>query len=423
MPTTPIATQTFSPHYRNLYSDSWGILEVLVADSSPIDLSRLPIEDEQDAYRFVKSYGFDCHNTEDYKVIEKIRDEAISFLQRILIDTMDADLVKLTIPAEIHKMDILKLLLCASGNTRSHIQKWACAVLRIMHTLAHVVSDLSMHFFPSILDQILDPFYQHIHNDGQQMWLGKNVEHRIPLVDFQVKAGKDRDSALLKLLHKAENVAADLFDRIGVRFVTKDRLDAVLVLHYLREFHLVAFPNVKPSRSVNTLIDISKFRRHFRDLYQQYLSGKLSYVQFEKALRDHAQLHDTLTQRQVSNLFKRNPYTSGQYRSMQFTVRQLVSLVNPLYACMDQIEEQLELLHPEQRENPLIREPLQHARPQYYFFFPYEIQIVDVETHQNNMEGHASHDTYKQRQLKAARKRVLGKLIKKKPIDTHTKES
>lgn len=421
MPTGPIAAEIMSPHFQNLFSDSWGILEVLVADSSPIDLSRLPLEDEHDAYCFVKSYGFDCQKKDDFKVIEKIRDEAVSFLQRILIDTLEPDYVKLTIPAEIRKMDILQLLLCASGNTRSHNQKWACAVLRIMHTLAHVVSDLSMHFFPSILDQILDPFYQHIHNDGQQMWLGKEIEHRIPLVDFQVKAGKDRDSALLKLLHKAENVAADLFDRIGVRFVTQDRLDAVLVLHYLREFHLVAFPNVKPSRSVNTLIDINKFRRHFRDLYLQQQAGKLTQAEFEKALRQYAQFHDNLTQRQVSHLFKRNPYTSGQYRSMQFTVRQLVSLVNPLYACMDQIEEQLELLHPSQREHPLIREPLEHARPQYYFFFPYEIQIVDVETHQNNMQGHASHDTYKMRQLKAARKRVLGKLLKKKPIETTEK--
>jgi uncharacterized protein (TIGR04562 family) len=66
--------------------------------------------------------------------------------------------------------------------------------------------------------------------------------------------------------------------------------------------------------------------------------------------------------------------------------------------------------------NPLLREPLEHARPYYRFFFPYEIQIVDLETHRNNMEGQASHDTYKLRQLQAARKRVLGGLLKRRAV-------
>lgn len=403
-------------HFRRLYSDSWGILEVLISDSSPIDLSHLAIEDLQDAYLFVCNYGFDCNKPEEAAEVEKIRSEAISFIQRVLIDTLGPEFQIPRIPKEILDSSILELLLLASSNPRSHLQKWACAVLRVMHTLAHVVSDLSLHFFPSILDQILGPYYQQIHYEGQQMWLGHQPELRIPLVDFQVKAGKDRDSALLKLLHKAENVAADLFDRIGVRLVTQDRLDAVLVLHYLREMHLVTFPNVKPSRSVNTLIDIEKFRKTFRELYTSYEAGKISLARFEKELRQHAQFHDTLSRRQVHHLFKRNPYTSGQYRSIQFTVRQMVRLDNPLFNFMDAIEERLEQLDESERMNPLLREPLEHARPYYRFFFPYEIQIVDLETHRNNMEGQASHDTYKLRQLQAARKRVLGGLLKRRAV-------
>lgn len=402
-------------HFESLYSDSWNILEVLISDSSPIDLNRLPIESEYDAHCFIRSYGYELENPEEAAEVEKIRREAIRFIQRKFIDTLTSEFQPLTMPAEIKASGVVQLLLTASGQPRSHLQKWACAVLRVMHTLAHVVSDLSLHFFPSILDQILDPYYKHIHQVQGQMWLGED-SFRLPLVDFQVKSGKDRDSALMKLLHKPENVAADLFDRIGVRFVTRDRLDAILVLHYLREKHLVAFPNVKPSRSVNTLIDIDRFRKTFRKLYDRYHKDEITIEEFEHALRHSAQFRDTLTLRQIRNLFQKNPFTSGQYRSIQFTVRQLVRLINPLYSFMDQLEAEFDQLDEDRQNHPFLRQPLEHARPYYRFFFPYEIQIVDLETHNNNIGGLASHDTYKLRQLQAARLRVLGTLVKKRPL-------
>ncbi len=405
-------------HFASLYSDSWNILEVLVSDSSPIDLKRLPLEDSHDAYLLLQSYGYDLDNAEDAAQVELIRREALRFIQRQFLDTLSAHYETLIIPEEIKQAGVLDLLLKASIERRTATQKWACAILRVMHTLAHVVSDLSLHFFPSIQDQILGPYYRHIRPDNNQMWLGDDPEFRLPLVDFQVKAGKDRDSALLKLLHKPENVAADLFDRIGVRFVTRDRLDAILVLHYLREKHLVAFPNVKPSRSVNTLIDIDKFRETFRAQYSRYETGQISFEEFDHSLRHSAQFNDTLSSSQISHLFERNPFTSGQYRSIQFTVRQLVRLENPLFSFMDQIEDALESMDEDTRMSPLLRQPLEHARPHYRFFFPYEIQIVDVETHNNNMHGQASHDTYKLRQLQTARKRVLGKLLKERPVKT-----
>ena len=70
-----------------------------------------------------------------------------------------------------------------------------------------------------------------------------------------------------------------------------------------------------------------------------------------------------------------------------------------------------------ERYSPLRREPLEHARAYYRFVFPYEIQIVDAETHRNNVGGLASHDTYKRRQVEAARTRVLGSLVRKRPLD------
>lgn len=391
--------------FERLYSENWGVLDVLISDRSPIDLKRLGITDREDAYYFVRNYGFDLEDPEDRAEVERTRSEAIQFIQEHFLETLNSEYQPLSIPQAILNADTLSLLLLASSNPRGYLQKWACAILRVMHTIAHVVSDLAVHYFPDIQEQILGPYDEHIVRDEGKLWLGHNQDSRIELVNFEVKAGKERDSALLKLLHKAENVAADIFDHIGVRFITKDRLDTVLVLHYLRDYHLVAFPNVKPSRSVNTLIHFDKFRRNYKQVYQAYQNGVLDLDQFEVMLREKAEYHDVLTPRQVHHIFNRNPHTSRHYRSIQFTVRQLVRIVNPLYVFRSQAKADVE-------STPIVHERFYSARPAYRFFYPYEVQIVDVDTHRNNTSGHASHEVYKQKQLEAARKRVLGGLLK-----------
>lgn len=393
-------------HFDQLYADHWGILEVMISDRSPIDLKRLKIRDYQDASEFIRSYGYNLDDPDEAAELEKLRHEALNFVQMHFLTDLEPDFRPLSIPSTIQYADTQELLLLASGNPRSDLQKWACAVLRVMHTLSHVMSDLAVHYFPDIQQQVLGPYYKHIHRDERgKLWLGHD-ENRLELIDFEVKAGKERDSAVLKLLHKRENVASDIFDRIGVRFVTRDRLDSVLAMCYLREHHLVSFPNVKPSRSINTLIHIDKFRKSFKSHYEQFRRGELSAAELESYLRNSAQFDDVLSHRQIQHLFNRNPYTSSKYRAIQFTVRQLVRIVNPLHAYKSQVDSEL-------KDTPVMRERFYSARPHYRFYFPYEVQIVDINTHQNNTSGQASHEEYKRRQVIAARRRVLDRLLKK----------
>jgi uncharacterized protein (TIGR04562 family) len=395
---------------NRLKRDQWGILNVLIADSSPIDLPKLAITDARDAYHFILNYGYDLRQTDDAEDLEKIRYEALDFIQTYFIETLNHDEYEpLKIPEVFQATKLTDLLIMASGNPRTLMQRWACAILRVMHTLAHIVNDLSANFLMSIQEQILNPYYQHLQIENHQIILGRELDFQIPLVDFQVKAGKDRDSALLKLLHKRENVAADIFDRMGVRFVTRDRLDALLVLKFLREHHLVTFANVKPSRSVNTLLDLEKFKRGFTQLYRRFEQQELSLSEIEKALRLEAQHKDSLSHRQIQQLFNRNPHTSKHYRSIQFTVRHLVRVASPLAPYMEYVE-------PEKLPNRRMKEGLKKIRPYYRFFFPYEVQIVDEYTHQNNLEGQASHETYKLKQLMTARERVIGSLLKSREL-------
>ncbi|GIW22813.1 MAG: hypothetical protein KatS3mg068_1820 [Candidatus Sericytochromatia bacterium] len=70
----------------------------------------------------------------------------------------------------------------------------------------------------------------------------------IKIYDIEIKAKKERNSIILKLLLKIENVAADVFDNIGVRIITYDKLDAMLILRFLRKTGILNFCNIKPSR-------------------------------------------------------------------------------------------------------------------------------------------------------------------------------
>lgn len=401
--------QSFAQHLPRLQLEQWGILDVLLSHRSPIDLQRLAISDADDAYHFVLNYGYNLHRPDDAAEVDRIRSEAYNFIEQHFLSISDAEYRSLPpqLPAAIREANVVTLLMLASGNARTLLQRWACAVLRVMHTIAHVSSDFSANFFPPIVEQILSHYSEHIYTTAAgQVMLGRDPDFQLPLVDFHLKAGKDRDSAIIKLLHKAENVAADIFDHIGVRFVTKDRLDALLVIKYLREKHLVTFPNVKSSRSVNSLIDIEKFKREFKRLNRQYEQGLLQLDEFEYDLRAHAQTLANTPPRRSKKNNHNNPHTSQDYQSIQFTVRQLVRIPNPLYAYREYLDLE-RITQPEQLRQ------VNQVRPAYSFFFPYEVQIVDEQTYLNNMQGKANHEAYKHKQLLTARQRVLGSLLRK----------
>ena len=50
------------------------------------------------------------------------------------------------------------------------------------------------------------------------------------------------------------------------------------------------------------------------------------------------------------------------------------------------------------------------------FFYPFEVQITDVEGHKENTKGEASHQEYKKSQLESAKKRLFSALLDYKKI-------
>jgi uncharacterized protein (TIGR04562 family) len=50
------------------------------------------------------------------------------------------------------------------------------------------------------------------------------------------------------------------------------------------------------------------------------------------------------------------------------------------------------------------------------FFYPFEVQITDYESHLKNTQGEASHQEYKKSQLRSAMKRIFKPILDVKEI-------
>lgn len=415
----------------------WPMMRITLDGLSSIDLPSLAIHTQEEARSFLQGYGFDLERRRDRARALYIHGEAVALVdRRFLKDT------NLTIPDEVaHPRDLTDLLLLASNDLPAgqRLQPWACAILRVMHTIGHCDDDLRLLYFRDIRGQILESYRAHVVNDGGKLSLGRGHD-RVPLESFQVKERKDRDSVILKLLHKPGNVAEQIFDRIGVRLVTPTRLDALLALRYLRDHHVFSFANIQPEQSKNALIDLARFLASL-----DALEGDAIDEQARARLDAALQIPDGTLIQPEQDPRDRNPHTLEGYRAIQFTARQRIRVtpkgrlrlraanmilnaarsktedmthrIEALLAASAGPRADLEALLSDAREAARTLADAEHeADPlgieeEISFFFPYEVHILDAESARRNEEGPASHAEYKKRQLDAARRRVLGRLL------------
>lgn len=384
---------------------SWDTLGAMVGGHSAVDIPALRLRTEEHARGYLAAYGYDTSDPMERATLEQHRLEAIEFIEGELIDPGELRVP----PALREERDVARLLLLASAERRDESQRWACAILRVMHTVSHAHSSLEERYGAPIREQIIARFQPHVVEGPAGLALGTGPD-AIPLSRFEVKANKSRRSTILKLLHKVENVAADIFDQVGLRFVTRERFDALLVVRYLRTNNVVVFGNVKPSRSRNTLIDMEWLRREMEDLDERVEAGDL---------RDGDRL-DALRASVRSLPFPpppeghSNPHSSTFYRALQFTARQQIRIPNPL---RERLVETIAGL-PDTAEAQAVASTLraQLDREQdLRIFFPYEVQVLDEEAWQLSRSGLAAHDVYKARQRETVRRRVLGGLLRTPP--------
>jgi uncharacterized protein (TIGR04562 family) len=361
----------------------WEVLGAMIQGKSSIDLSSMPIYTREEAKELVYNYGFDLDVPEDIAEMEAYFIEAVNFIEhRFLTRSIDwlgagepvinAEKIPLSVTSSRNVLDLIMLATQEEHPNRP----WACALLKVMHTLVYIQNSPLYKYHAQASETILSRFREVLipESDGTVLLKGSRGRE-LRLYAFEAKHHKPRESILIKLLCKKENVAENVWDLVGVRLVTFHPAEAILAVDILREQKVILFPNVIPSRSRNTLLDFN----HFREMYEAALS---EYKLGQRDLDSLFQLFETdayiLPEEQPRNP---NPLSSPEYRSLHITCRQLM------------------------------RVKAGGNLTETRFAFPYEIQILDRANYLDSKIGHGAHASYKQRQLFAARRRVMGSLL------------
>ncbi len=395
------------------YVFSWETMHTIMGGQSAIDLSHLRLSHNgaEEASRFLARYGYDLDNPVQFQDVERIRTEALGFIRGVLLPGLPVEM-----PAEFDAMPILDVMRLAAGDREIAVAKdgqtaevrmgWACGLLRVMHTVAHAVNYFQNNYYHEIRERILNRFVAQVRTreDGSQYLHAQSFD--VPIVRFEVKETKPLRSVVVKLLQKQENVAYDLFDHIGVRIIVGTPVDALFAVRALREEHTIMYPNVKPTRSRNTLVDLDAYDTHVRSCLQRYQRGELDEMATVKAI--HAFDHKPAGSEQVDW----NPYSSDKYQSIQFTCRQMIRFANPLFTRMREAQAIAQKhLQGEALDEMLVALTTQGVDPEIQFFFPYEVQLMDIASYQAATEGRASYGEYKARQIASVRRRVLPRVL------------
>lgn len=367
------------------FSLNWSYLTAIANGVSAIDLGALALRNLHDARQFVREYGFDLEQPAAPALIARAHREAVDFITAAFLDAGQAHLM----PDEVrHPADPLQLLVYASlrGHHVDARRMWSCAVLKVMHGIFYIDNNLKLRHFHAIRAQVFATLDEVIRHDGDRHFL-TDGEVCLPMLHYERKHNKGRNSILLKLLQKAAYLAADIFDHLGVRLVFATRFECLLALRTLQRAHLLSVTNVDAERTRNTLLDLEAAKQIFNK-YRAQLEHSDDYPSALLQTMD-AELAE-LAQPQTRC---DNPHSGTGFNSIQVTVRKMIH-VQPEAARIDSNGDG------------------DSAAARDYdvgFFFEYEIQLMDQASYARSLAGPASHDAYKRRQVETARTRVFGR--------------
>lgn len=380
----------------------WPYLSIALGGVAGIDLRRLSIETKADAKRFLLSYGFDVDDPFIKEEIWRVYFQSISFIKNHLLEQDEE------IPEEMLSRgggsDILKLLLEASENTKGHRSQksaWSCAILRVMHVILHLDYDIRLENFQFARTQIFERFDNALKINGRYWKIGEG-KRAINVLRYIKKERKERSSTILKLLAKPRATAHEIYDRLGVRFVTESRFDAFRLLNAFIEEGVVSPVNIFADRTINSLIPHETFKETIQQAFKDLSDGKIS-------LKESKQIVKSFDEELWSTLEKaKNPNTSMWYRAVQMTCRQLIIAPDPAFTFWSNVKKEL-------RENSVTEEIIQKipvtVREKRRFYYPFEIQVMDKESYKESIGGRSRHREYKAKQRLMARNRVLRDLV------------
>ena len=264
-------------------SDLEGV-RVLLRGGSVIDWHRLNFASEREAREFAAAQEFRLDDPADRARIEAVRDAAISYLRRNF---------DFPVPKPVAQLDLVGLLMLASGT--GHRQLCACTILKLMHIIHHLEARELLFMLP-----VSDQEIFHLVEEKVYRVIGGMLARGFPILEF-IGGRKNKDSLYTKLLSKREVLAAQIYDKVRFRIVTRTPDDIFPTLNYLMR-HVFPFNYVIPGQSTNTLL-------HFRSYSESnpHLRALLPRLQMPLETED---LQSTLD----------NRFTASTYRVTHFVV-------------------------------------------------------------------------------------------------------
>jgi uncharacterized protein (TIGR04552 family) len=329
-------------------------MRILLQGGSVIDWHRLAFASYAEIDRFLRVNEFDPESDDDLNRLEELREEAVEYLTRNL---------DYRVPSEVREgIPVRELFMLASQRGKRHT--YACVVLKCMHVIHHLAGRELAFKLP-------------ISNDEVFGFVEKKVVRVVdeiraagyPIVEF-AWSRKEHDSLVTKLLAKKASIAADVYDKLRFRLITRSREDLAPVLMELTH-RLVPFNYVIPGQSVNGILP-------FRRLIEE-TPGFARYAD---------QLQEELGDAEVES--DRNEFSGPAYRVINFVSDLPVRIDDYLV----KIDDDPDFSRGDSLGNTI--------------FVLTEFQVMDAETARNNETGENSHSRYKERQRVVVKARLTG---------------
>ncbi|MGB5813015.1 MAG: TIGR04552 family protein [Polyangiales bacterium] len=330
-------------------------IRVLLRGGSVVDWHRINFLEEVEARDFVAAHEVDLDDARDQARVNVIKRAAIDYLRRHF---------DFPVPKPVAKKDLVGLLMLASS--KGHRQICACAILKVMHIIHHLEARELMFLLPVADEEIF-----HLVEHKVYQVMGAALASDFPILEF-IGGRKNRDSLYTKLLSKPDVSAAQIYDKVRFRIVTRSADDVFSVLNFLQR-NVVPFSFIIPGQSTNTFLR-----------FHEYCSADPHLEQLVPKLQLPLDLEDGLSS--IDNRF-----TAPSYRVVHFAADVPVRVPQRILEAAPPATESLGEI----------------------IFVQAEFQVIDRATDQTNEAGDASHASYKERQKLAVMHRLkVGGLLK-----------
>lgn len=381
------------------YDFNWTGLKALLDEGSP-HRHMISYKKDFNPYHFMKGYGYDLENVIQRSEIFGYFRETLSFIKEsFLEDNVMEDSLPFALPEEIVRINSIEDLLLMTQCDNKELFIWSKIIFRIMHIISLLDKDMRFSYFSYISSQISNKYTQYIFQEDRGFYLSsfKGSSHKILLKDFQIKKQKSRSSLILKFLHKSNFSLEDLYDFFGFRIITYSKLDSLKVLNFLVKEHVILPQNIKAQRSYNPFGSIELIEKYFQSKTEKELEVLLEEGEDESIQK------------------KFNQFTSKNYKAIHITALELIRYKNPLYFDLKEIKKiSKEKYHNHELNYFISKVDLKYLQEEYTFFYPYELQILDVKSYQDSLTGEASHKQYKRKQKKETLCTLFKELIELK---------